>query len=71
MLDYEFERVHAEMGGYSIFGGIGIETEGHREVILRRAAEGWRYAGWLPAVQRGTGHVEEMDLVFVRERADA
>ena len=33
MLEYEFERVHAEMGGYSIFGGIGIETEGHREVI--------------------------------------
>ncbi|GEM_PF-62787 len=41
MLEYEFERVHAEMGGYSIFGGIGIETEGHREVIFRRAAEGW------------------------------
>ena len=68
MPEYEFERVSTALNGYSLFGGVGIETEGHREVILRRAADGWRYAGWIPASQRGTGHVEKMDLVFVRER---
>lgn len=70
-LEYEFEQVSTETCGYSLFGGVGIETEGHREIILRRAAEGWRYAEWIPVKQRATGHVEEMDLVFARERADA
>ncbi len=28
--------------------GGGLETDGHREAILRRAAEGWRYAGFVP-----------------------
>lgn len=68
MLEYEFDRVAAGADGYSLFGGVGIELEICRDVILRRAAEGWRYAGWLPARQRATGHVEEIDLIFERER---
>lgn len=67
MLEYAFERVSAGLGGYGLFGGVRMETEGHREVICRRAAEGWRYVGFIPASQRGTGHIEEMDLVFERE----
>ena len=34
----------------------------------KRATEGWRYVGFIPAIQRGTGHIEEMDLVFEREQ---
>ena len=49
MLEYEFEIVQCDYGsGYSLFGGIGLETDGHREIILRRAAEGWRYGGFVP-----------------------
>ena len=70
MLEYEFERIAAGAEGYSLFGGVGFEMEAAREVILRRAAEGWRYAGRLPARQRAPGHVEEMDLVFERGHAD-
>ena len=31
------------------------------------AAEGWRYAGYIPTKQRGTGHTQELDLIFERE----
>ena len=42
MLEYEFETVQCDYGaGYSLFGGVGLETDGHREIILRRGPEGW------------------------------
>ena len=65
--EYEFERLELSAGGYSLFGGVGIQMKGHREIICRRGAEGWQYAGWLPVEQRATGHVEEVELVFCRE----
>lgn len=68
MLNYEFETVECNYGaGYSLFGGIGLETEGHREAILRRAAAGWRYVGCIPKKQRAGGFIESVDLVFLRE----
>ena len=70
MLEYEFERIAAGAEGYSLFGGVGLEMEAAREVILRRAADGWRSVGWLPAIQRTSGNGEEMGLVFERGRSD-
>lgn len=67
MLRYEFETVRAEAEGYSFFGGIGLETEQHRECIVRRGAEGWRYVGCIPARQRAGGFIESWDLIFERE----
>ena len=69
MLEYEFEEINCNDGGggYSLFGGIGWETLAHQEVILRRAAEGWRYVGWLPTTQRATGQIDRIDLIFERE----
>lgn len=66
--EYEFETLELNAGGYSLFGGVGIQTDGHREIIRRRAEAGWRYVGWLPTVQRATGHVEEIELVFERRK---
>ena len=43
----EFETVEAEAQGCSLFGGAGIVTQAHREVIRRRGADGWRVS--LPA----------------------
>lgn len=60
MLEYEFEEIP---GGRGFFVG---KTEQHREVILRRAAEGWRYCGWIPAEQMN-GEVVTLDLIFERE----
>ena len=59
MLEYEFEAIAADRGFF-----VG-KTTGHREAILRRAAEGWRYAGWIPT-QQMNGSVLEIDLVFER-----
>ena len=39
MLEYAFEEVECCISGYSLFGGVGLESAGHREVICRRAAE--------------------------------
>ena len=50
-----------------MFGGVGLETGAHRETILRRAAAGWRYVGWIPRTQRAGGFIETIDLVFERE----
>ncbi len=61
MLEYEFEAVAA---GEGFFVG---KTSGHREAILRRTAEGWRWAGWIPT-QQMNGSVLEIDLVFEREQ---
>ena len=35
-----------------------------------RAADGWRFAGWIPATQRAGGFIETIDLVFERETAE-
>ena len=68
MLEYEFETVSCDYGsGYSLFGGVGLETDGHREIILRRGAEGWRYAGFVPKKQRAGGFIEFIELIFERE----
>ncbi|MGN8889148.1 DUF4177 domain-containing protein [Dysosmobacter sp. HCP28S3_G4] len=68
VLEYEFETVDCDnASGYRLFGGVGLETGAHRETILRRAVEGWRYVGWIPRTQRAGGFIETIDLVFERE----
>lgn len=67
MFTYEFETIRAEAEGYSLFGGVGLTTEGHRACILRRAKEGWRYVGCVPLAQRAGGFIEAWDLIFERE----
>ena len=72
MLEYEFEEVFCDEGGggYSLLGGFVMETVAHQETILRRAAEGWRYVGFIPKRQRAGGFIESVDLVFERQRPD-
>ena len=57
-------------GGYSVAGGFGLATMGHQEIIRKWAADGWRFAGWVPAIQRVGGFIETIDLVFERETAE-
>ena len=63
MLEYEFEKIRVTKGFF-----VG-KSEEHREMILRYAAKGWRYAGWIPASQ-ANGEILEIDLVFQREREE-
>ena len=62
MLEYTFEKVPCNRG--VVVGKI--PKEQHREMILRRAADGWRYAGWIPT-QQINGGITELDLIFERE----
>ena len=48
-----------------------MDSVAHQEVIRRRAAEGWRYVGFLPKRQRAAGFLEIIDLVFERERPES
>ena len=69
MLEYDFVSLDTQYGtGYSLFGGIRIDTMGHREIILEKAAQGWRYAGYVPTAQHATGQIDTIDLVFEREK---
>lgn len=67
MYVYKYERIRSDLTGWGLTGNK-YETEKYKEMINKRAAEGWRYVGFIPALQRGTGHIEEMDLVFEREQ---
>ena len=42
-------------------------VEDYRFIIDKRAERGWRYVGFIPTKQRGTGHIQEMDLIFEKE----
>mgnify|MGYP004507963373 CR=1 FL=1 len=69
MYEYDFVSLETEYGtGYSPFaGGIRIDMSGHRDIIRQKAAQGWRYVGYVPAVQRASGQIDEVDLVFERK----
>ena len=68
MYIYDYERISSDISGGGMLSGNRYGTEEYKAIIDRRAAGGWRYVGFIPAVQRGTGHIEEMDLVFEREQ---
>lgn len=59
MYTYEYERIRCT-------GVLGTKFEDHEEVAARRAESGWRYAGFIPAVQ-SRGFIEEIDLIFEKE----
>ena len=50
--------------GLGLINGTVYGHGDYQKIIQKRALDGWRYVGTIPAIQRATGHVEEMDLVF-------
>lgn len=66
MLECEFEEIARDKEG----GGFGLETAAHQAAILRRTAESWRYAGFIPKRQRAGGYIETIDLVFERQAVE-
>lgn len=67
MYKYEYETVYFDFGGWGFGSGNVYEIEEYRSIIDKRAASGWRYVGWIPTKQRGTGHTQELDLIFEKE----
>lgn len=60
MYEYEYVNVVGE-------GIITTKFKEHREIIDRRAADGWRYVGQIPVNISGHGVPLEIELIFERE----
>ena len=67
MYKYEYVTITAYNQGWGPINGASWEVWRHRDIIDARAAQGWRYVGYLPVKQRGTGHIEELELIFEKE----
>ena len=67
MYKYEYETVSCEFGGWGFGSGNIYSIDDYRSIINKRAENGWRYVGCIPTKQRGTGHTQEMDLIFEKE----
>jgi len=67
MYKYEYEKISCNFGGFGAFNGNVYEIGDYQIIINDRAKKGWRYVGYIPTKQRGTGHIEELDLIFEKE----
>lgn len=68
MYTYEYETVYIDLAGWGPFAGSAYTIcVDHRKLIDDRAKAGWRFVGYLPTKQRGTGHMQELDLIFEKE----
>lgn len=68
MFIYDYVRVYNDLSGYGMLAGTKYKAnEKYKQIIDEKGKDGWRYVGFIPTVQRGTGHIEEMDLVFEKE----
>ena len=64
MYKYEYEKVVIGFSGFGLINGNVYRVEEYQDIIKKRATDGWRYVGFVPTKQRGTGHIEEIDLIF-------
>lgn len=67
MYKYEYETVSSDVDGWGFFDGNVYKIEDYRSIINKRAQNGWRFVACIPTKQRGTGHTQEMDLIFEKE----
>ena len=67
MYRYEYETRYCNFEGWGLGAGNVYRIEEYRSVIEKRALKGWRYVGYIPVKQRGSGHIQEMDLIFEKE----
>ena len=67
MYQYKYVRITVQSQGYGLINGTSYGIGEYRQIIDSCAASGWHYVGYIPVEQRGTGHIEEMDLIFEKE----
>lgn len=67
MYRYEYETISCNFEGWGLGAGNVYRIEEYRSVIEKRALKGWRYVGYIPVKQRGSGHIQEMELIFEKE----
>lgn len=68
MYKYNYVKVTCDLVSWGLgVGNVYGIVDDYHNIINNAAANGWRYVGYLPTLQRGTGHVEEMTLIFEKE----
>ena len=70
MYKYSYEKIRCDFNGWGAFNGNIYSIESYKEIIDEKAKSGWRYVGFIPTKQRGTGHIQELDLIFEMKEND-
>lgn len=60
MYEYKYVTIRTQ-------GAFSAEFKDRRKIIDEYAAEGWRYAGWVPVSLAAYGAIMQIDLIFERE----
>ena len=66
--EYRFENMRDVIDKYA---NDGWRYVGFVPVLQRDkyANDGWRYVGFVPVLQRGNGYIEEIELIFEKEKS--
>ena len=64
MKKYEYVSVVYE-------GVYASQVNEHRQIIDKRAAEGWRYVGYIPTREAYHGQTCSIDLIFEKDADEA
>ncbi len=67
MYKYSYVKIKSKLDNWGVFDGNIYTTEDFHLAIVQKANDGWRYVGYIPTRQRGTGHIEEFELIFEKE----
>lgn len=67
MYKYEYEKVSCDLNGWGMFSGNVYGIDDYKKIIEEKANNGFRYVGFIPTKQRGTGHIEELELIFEKK----
>ena len=67
MYKYEYISVTAEMEGYLAKFNGKLSLDNYREIIDQKAAQGWRYVGYMPTRESREGYLRDLDLIFEKE----
>lgn len=66
MFIYKYHRMTTKVSGIGI---TEYRFKNMRDVIDKYANDGWRYVGFVPVLQRGNGYIEEIELIFEKEKS--
>ena len=67
MYKYKYEKVSCNLSGFGLLNGNVYGISDYQTIIEEKALNGFHYVGFLPTKQRGTGHIEEIVLIFEKQ----
>ena len=67
MYKYNFIKIECKLNGWGLMSGNVYNIEECQKIINDKAKDGWRYLGFIPTKQRGTGYIQELDSIFEKE----